>query len=70
MWKESNILKHVANPPIFDRDLFNGLPVDENFAAVRFVDACDAPDECAFAATARAEYAHVLFVFNVERDVG
>jgi hypothetical protein len=66
MWKEGNILEHVTNSPIFDWGLLNGFTVDENLATVWFVNACDAPDQCTFAATARAEYAYVLFVFNVE----
>jgi hypothetical protein len=66
MWKERDILEHVANPSIFDLGLLNGLTVYENLATVWFVDACDAPYQRTFAATAGAEYAYVLFVFNVE----
>jgi hypothetical protein len=44
MWKESNILEHVANSPIFHWDLLNGFTVDENLAAVWLVNACDALD--------------------------
>jgi hypothetical protein len=69
MREEGDVLEYIADASVFDLGQADGFTVDEHLAAVWFVDASDAPNQCALAAPARSQYAYILLVFNVKRYV-